>query len=775
MNVAPARRVAVTAVSALALVAALLSATEGSAAAAPTLLSQGKTATASSTENAMYPASAAVDGNTTTRWSSAFSDPQWLQVDLGTLSSVSQVVLSWEAAYATSFQIQVSTDAATWTTIYSTTTGAGGTQTLPVTGSGRFVRVLGTARATKYGYSLYEFQVYGNAVADVCNAYDDALNKAATASSTASAGTPASAAVDGNAGTGWSSAAGFPQWIQIDLGRSFPICQVILEWGAAYATAFQIQLSQDATAWTTIYSTTTGTGGTQTLNVGGTGRYLRVNCAAGPSPSGCSLLEIIVHTGDLAPTPPAPSRYAITDLGSFAGDYSDALAINNAGVVVGNSYATPGIPHAFRWTAGTLTDLGIEPAGQASWANGINDAGQVAGTADRSVGGYAYPATWSASGVLTDLGGPVTNRLGVGNGIDPSGRVVGGQRAADSEGGPNAILYDQAGNPTNLGNPPDSLNAATAINARGQVVGSPAFVWQSGTLTMLPPIPGGFSSSSIATAINVGGQVVGAANNAANTGQDAVIWRNGAITDLGTIDGILTNEATGINAAGQVVGTADPGCSPCPSAEAWIWQQGSVMTRLDTLIPSGSGWTLQAANGINDRGQIVGTGLHNGHQRAFLLTPSYAVNVNFGPAGSTVPTGYALDAGAAYGARTGGLSYGWNIDNAVNTRDRDSASSPDQRYDTLIHMQRTGSATVWEIAVPNGRYTVHIVSGDPTATDSTYKINVEGVLVLSGVPTAASPWIEGSALVTVSDGRLTVTNGTGSSNDKLNYIDVIAS
>jgi len=126
-----------------------------------------------------------------------------------------------------------------------------------------------------------------------------------------------------------------------------------------------------------------------------------------------------------------------------------------------------------------------------SWANAVNDAGQVAGQADRQPGGYGYPVRWSANGVLTDLGGPILNRLGVGNGIDPAGRVVGGQRPADSEGNPIAILYDAAGNQTLLGNPPESLNAATAINARGQIVGSPAFVWQNGTLTHLPVLPWG--------------------------------------------------------------------------------------------------------------------------------------------------------------------------------------------------------------------------------------------------------------------------------------------
>src|SRR5579859_2870836 len=93
-----------------------------------TNIALNKAATASSTENAGTTANLAVDGNTGTRWSSAFSDPQWLQVDLGTTQSVCGVTITWETAYATAFQIQVSNDAATWTMIYSTTTGTGGTQ-----------------------------------------------------------------------------------------------------------------------------------------------------------------------------------------------------------------------------------------------------------------------------------------------------------------------------------------------------------------------------------------------------------------------------------------------------------------------------------------------------------------------------------------------------------------------------------------------------------------------------------------------------------------------
>src|SRR6185437_428099 len=104
----PTRRTLTAVLSALVLVVACVvaaAATYTPATAAPALLSQGKTATASSTENAGTPASAAVDGNTGTRWSSAFGDPQWLQVDLGTTATLSQVILNWETAYATSFKI----------------------------------------------------------------------------------------------------------------------------------------------------------------------------------------------------------------------------------------------------------------------------------------------------------------------------------------------------------------------------------------------------------------------------------------------------------------------------------------------------------------------------------------------------------------------------------------------------------------------------------------------------------------------------------------------
>ncbi|MFD9033235.1 discoidin domain-containing protein [Streptomyces sp. NPDC059567] len=157
---APRRSIAATVVTAL--VATLLALLPAPAAqAAPVLLSQGKPVTASSQENGGTAASGAVDGDLGTRWSSAFSDPQWLQVDLGAPAALERVELRWEAAYATAYRIETSADGTTWSTVHSTTTGAGGTETVAVSGTARYVRMQGLTRATGYGYSLWEFQVYG--------------------------------------------------------------------------------------------------------------------------------------------------------------------------------------------------------------------------------------------------------------------------------------------------------------------------------------------------------------------------------------------------------------------------------------------------------------------------------------------------------------------------------------------------------------------------------------------------------------------------------------
>jgi hypothetical protein len=122
---------------------------------------------ASSLENASFPASNAVDGNSATRWSSQFSDPQWIYVDLGAVYNITDVKLNWEHAAGRDYQIQVSFDAANWATIATITgnTTFGLHDYAGLSGSGQYVRMYGTARTTQYGYSLFDFNVYGDAAA----------------------------------------------------------------------------------------------------------------------------------------------------------------------------------------------------------------------------------------------------------------------------------------------------------------------------------------------------------------------------------------------------------------------------------------------------------------------------------------------------------------------------------------------------------------------------------------------------------------------------------
>jgi len=245
-----------------------------------------------STSYAGFPAASATDGNASSRWSSQFSDSQWLYVDLGSTFSISRVVLRWEAAYGRGYKLQVSSNASTWSDVYSTTTGDGGVDdiTLASPALGRYLRMLGTQRATTYGYSLYELEVYGAPVANL------ALAKPAVAS-TSYTGLPASNATDGNASTRWSSQFSDSQWLYVDLGSVYTIKQVVLRWEAAYGRGYQLQVSNDASAWSDVYSTTTGDGGVDdiTLSSPASGRYVRLLGTQRATTFGYSLWEFEVY------------------------------------------------------------------------------------------------------------------------------------------------------------------------------------------------------------------------------------------------------------------------------------------------------------------------------------------------------------------------------------------------------------------------------------------------------------------------------------------------
>jgi hypothetical protein len=127
-------------------------------------LALNKTATASSYKTG-NPASLAFDGDSAnTRWESDYTDPQWITVDLGASYTLTGVKLTWETAAGKDYKIQVSTDNTNWKDAYTKTGGTGGVENISFTSSqtARYVRMYGTSRTTGYGYSLWEFEVYGN-------------------------------------------------------------------------------------------------------------------------------------------------------------------------------------------------------------------------------------------------------------------------------------------------------------------------------------------------------------------------------------------------------------------------------------------------------------------------------------------------------------------------------------------------------------------------------------------------------------------------------------
>lgn len=161
---APARRPGLAVLALGALVASSLTLTAPPAQAADTLLSQGRTATASSFQQSYgdcpcEPAEA-TDGRAGTRWASDWSDPQWIRVGLGAPTAIRKLQLQWDPACAKSYEVRVSDDGSTWRTVHSTTTGNGDIDTIDVTATARHVRLHLTARGTGWGCSLHEFGVY---------------------------------------------------------------------------------------------------------------------------------------------------------------------------------------------------------------------------------------------------------------------------------------------------------------------------------------------------------------------------------------------------------------------------------------------------------------------------------------------------------------------------------------------------------------------------------------------------------------------------------------
>lgn len=304
----------------------------------------------------------------------------------------------------------------------------------------------------------------------------------------------------------------------------------------------------------------------------------------------------------------ASPRYTVTDLGTLGGA-SEAFVISNNGKVAGRYATGVSTYQAFLWEDGVMQGLGTL-GGDSSEGYGVNDDGQVAGISKLG-NGYTAAFRWDNGAMqnLGTLGGQSSGAYAINN----SGQVAGWTLTGGYE--MHAFLWN--GGMMDLGVlSGGNASFAYAISDSGQVAGwgkvgtypdidERAFRW-NGSMQDLGTL--GWAHSS-ARGINDNGDVVGRLTNEDNNDWHAFAAIGGGMQDLG---GTLST-GYDINNAGLVVGES--------GGQAILWENGQ-MKNLNSEIPTGSGWTLTSARGINNRGQIVGKGTFNGQTRAFMLKPN---------------------------------------------------------------------------------------------------------------------------------------------------------
>jgi len=273
----------------------------------------GKTVTVSSTEGP-FAGPLLVDGDSASRWGSDYSnqataDAQSVVIDLGRSVSLSKVVLRWETACASQYRVLASADGINFQELKAITGGTGGTVELPVSGTGRYLKLDLQKRATVWGYSLFEIEVWDGGGTGGLNL---AKGKTATASSSEGGMLPA-LAVDGDKGTrwgsDWQSTQASNQFFQVDLGQSYPLGRVVLNWEAAYGKDYYLQSSEDGVTWTLLKAVAGGVGGIDTQSVSGQGRYVRMQGVTRGTGYGYSLWEMEVYSD--GGTPP-DTTYKLT-------------------------------------------------------------------------------------------------------------------------------------------------------------------------------------------------------------------------------------------------------------------------------------------------------------------------------------------------------------------------------------------------------------------------------------------------------------------------------
>lgn len=294
-------------------------------------------------------------------------------------------------------------------------------------------------------------------------------------------------------------------------------------------------------------------------------------------------------------------------------------------------------------------------------------------------------------------------------------------------------------------------------------------------------VPGGASPAFSANGSNAAKNTSITFNRAGNYTFQVTIRDAGGLTATSSVNVAVNQTPTSIVVSPSSVSVANSGT-----------QQFTATARdqFATALTSQPGFTWSVDSGgvgtVNSTGLYTapisgtgsatvraGSGSISGTASVTVTTASsFSAKINFQPASAPVPAGYLVDGGAVFADRGNGLSYGWDSDISARTRDRNVAA--DQRYDTLVHMSPpggTGPSAVWEIAVPNGTYSVHVVVGDPSYADVISLLTAEGTLILSGSTGGSQLWLETTAPVVVSDGRLTIGNQAGSYN-KIDYLDI---